>query len=346
MIKGYKFLVSEEEKSRILNLHQNSTRSQYLNISEQDNDETDPTRKEKRQQRRQARQTQRNQTKVERQKELEKQENEKLQVPTSSTGDIPPDNTNTNTGANPPDNTNTNTGAESPKKFQIWSMDDDAGIPRPDTTTTSPSDNQSEIEKNQEDKKEEDKKEESSPVTINPEDKKTLEFKFTNETSSPPFSYMNGSELSYNTHYNKDKDGKYNGDIYRIDIFDSDLTTEEKNVSLYVYGKPQDSVPDPTEIKFNPNDKEFIKFQNLLNQTKTKEEWDKLVKDSLDGVTPTITTNSESNSQTTQTKTEFVLPKTHSEGVSQITEKLKSLGYDTTNIGTAVLQFLEKNKPS
>ena len=113
-----------------------------------------------------------------------------------------------------------------------------------------------------------------------------------------------------------------------------------------MYGKPQDSVPDPTEIKFNPNDKEFIKFQDLLNQTKTKEDWDKLVQDSLGGVTPTITPNSESNSQTTQTKTEFVPPKTHSEGVSQITEKLKSLGYDTKNIWTAVLQFLENNKPN
>jgi hypothetical protein len=152
---------------------------------------------------------------------------------------------------------------------------------------------------------------------------------------------MDNKELSYNTYYNKDKDGKYNGDIYRIDIFDSDLTTEKNNVSLYVYGEPQDGAPNPTEIKFNPNDKEFIKFQDLLNKTKTKEEWDKLVQDSLGGVTPTITPNSESNSQTTQTKTEFVPPKTHSEGVSQITEKLKSLGYDTTNIGTAVLEYLK-----
>lgn len=30
MIKGYKFLVNEEEKSRILNLHKNRTSSQYL----------------------------------------------------------------------------------------------------------------------------------------------------------------------------------------------------------------------------------------------------------------------------------------------------------------------------
>jgi hypothetical protein len=257
-------LVNEEEKSRILNLHQNRTRSQYLNISEQDDD-----------------------------------------------------------------------------IYDAWSYESPSG-----EDETISGEKETEIEKKQEDKKEEDKKEESSQVTIKPEDKKTLKFEFSNVSDSPPFTYMNGSELSYNTYYNRDKDGKYIGDIYRIEIFDLDLTTEEKNVSLYVYGKPQDSVPNPTEIKFNPNDKEFIKFQDLLNQTKTKKDWDKLVQDSLNGVTPTITTNSESNSQTTQTKTEFVPPKTHSEGVSQITEKLKSLGYDTTNIGTAVLQFLEKNKPN
>lgn len=35
MIKGYKFLVNEEEKSRILNLHKNRTSSQYLILEEQ-----------------------------------------------------------------------------------------------------------------------------------------------------------------------------------------------------------------------------------------------------------------------------------------------------------------------
>lgn len=37
MIKKYKFAVNEEEKSRILSLHESRTKSQYLNLFEQDN---------------------------------------------------------------------------------------------------------------------------------------------------------------------------------------------------------------------------------------------------------------------------------------------------------------------
>lgn len=38
MIKGYKFLINEEEKERIISLHENRTKTQYL-IIEQDNKE-------------------------------------------------------------------------------------------------------------------------------------------------------------------------------------------------------------------------------------------------------------------------------------------------------------------
>lgn len=41
MIKKYKFAVNEEEKSRILSLHENRTKSQYLTITESTDTEVD-----------------------------------------------------------------------------------------------------------------------------------------------------------------------------------------------------------------------------------------------------------------------------------------------------------------
>ena len=38
MIKGYKFLINEKEKERIISLHENRTKTQYL-IIEKDNKE-------------------------------------------------------------------------------------------------------------------------------------------------------------------------------------------------------------------------------------------------------------------------------------------------------------------
>lgn len=263
MIKGYKFLVNEEEKSRILNLHQNRTRSQYLNISEQDDD-----------------------------------------------------------------------------IYDAWSYESPSG-----EDETISGEDEPQTEKKPEDNKVDNEKQESSEKTFSSEDKKNLTFNSTDDDVTPNFTYgENNSPLSYDINYNKTKDGKYGGDIYTIKIWDSEFGYPV----LYVYGKPQEGPPDPTEIKFNPNDKEFIKFQDLLNQTKTKEQWDRLISDNLNNKTPSITSSSESTSQTksSEVKTQFVAPTNHQEGIAQITDKLKKLGYDTSNIGAAVLQYLEKNKPS
>lgn len=195
----------------------------------------------------------------------------------------------------------------------------------------------------------------SSQYLILEQDKRNL--KFNNEgESSKKFTYMGGADLNYSTYYNKDEEGKYNGDIYQIYIYDSTLNSYGTNFGLYVYGKPQNGPPDPTEIKFNPNDKEFIKFQDILNQTKTKEEWDKLVQDSLDGVTPTITSNSQSsssettntnskgdNNSQTETKIEFQKPTDHKTALEQIKRELGvEQGY---SISDAVLNFLRNNTP-
>ena len=177
MIKGYKFLINEEEKSRILNLHQNRTRSQYLNISEQDDD-----------------------------------------------------------------------------IYDAWSYESPSG----------------------------------EDETISGEKETEIEKK-------------DNTKISFGT----DSAPKHPNQITNVQT--QDETGDDKYEQK------------PTIQSLTPQDAAELEL------TKQKEL---------------------SQTPNSQTKTEFVPPKTHSEGVSQITEKLKSLGYDTTNIGTAVLQFLEKNKPS
>lgn len=176
MIKGYKFLVNEEEKSRILNLHQNRTRSQYLNISEQDDD-----------------------------------------------------------------------------IYDAWSYESPSG-----EDETISGEDETEIEK-----------------------KDTTKISF--DTNSAP---KNPNQITNLETRNEKDDDKY----------------EQK----------------PTIQSLTPQDAAELELakQKELSQT------------------PNL-----------QTKTEFVPLQNHQDGIAKITEKLQSLGYETKNIGDAVLKYLSDNKP-